>query len=593
MKIWNRLFAAALACAMVMGGTACQDPVKQPVRERLELQGYEALGKDEAAFVNTPFYSDRDDEVTYAFNALWDTFGVASGGAVAKYGANSSWLYWDAAKWMWSADSAREGVKNVVKNYPQRADGFLWSWGDSETWGGAGYNNTDPTYRAVYHYDQMFNFINAVHDICLWEGNTSFLSEKDTTTAQLHFEVEGITYDYEDVSNGKTVLEKTEAAMEFILKELQGESGLVILGGENTGEFNSASSNYWDNLSFGYKDPYEGMLFLGALQSMADLYRMTGDSAKQGEYETLLNTARAAYDEAYWSEDKGRYVSDITASGKVLDYGLTFLNTEALYYGAGDQAKADAIFSWINGERIVEGDTAAGAEILDAWVIAPMSNTVPIESLKEMDEESRRNVTWWHAPSAINVFTNAKFKLHCENGGAIFYTTYFELMSRLRYGKTDEAMQRMIAIAREYGKDGLLRDPVNSYGSAWILGVIGEFPESGLVPGVFVKGFMGVNASADGLVISPNMPEEYEKLGAKGVYYAGKHFDIEINRGDSITLSATNDGSADFTLIFSDFAGKDSYVAEIGGKNVSAIRLEDGRFSVELSVSGRETITIR
>ena len=55
MKIWNRLFAAALACAMVMGGTACQDPVKQPVRERLELQGYEALGKDEAAFVNTPF----------------------------------------------------------------------------------------------------------------------------------------------------------------------------------------------------------------------------------------------------------------------------------------------------------------------------------------------------------------------------------------------------------------------------------------------------------------------------------------------------------------------------------------------------------
>ena len=112
---------------MVMCGTACQDPVKQPVRERLELQGYETLGKDEAAFVNTPFYSDRDDEVTYAFNALWDTFGVASGGAVAKYGANSSWLYWDAAKWMWSADSAREGVKNVVKNYPQRADGFLWA----------------------------------------------------------------------------------------------------------------------------------------------------------------------------------------------------------------------------------------------------------------------------------------------------------------------------------------------------------------------------------------------------------------------------------------------------------------------------------
>lgn len=594
MKIKKAIIFIMTLC-LALFGMACKDapPINNtPVRERLELNGYETLNKDNTAFIDSPFYTDLSDEVTYAFNAMWDIFGECTGGAVDKYSDNSSWLYWDAAKWAWKSGSTRNNVKNILRNYPQRADGYLWSWRNSETWGGAGYNNEDKSYIPVYHYDQMFNYINAVREICVWDGNTSFLSQTDTNTAKTNPVVNGIEYSYEDVSKGKTVWQKTELAMNYILNDMFGKDGLVILGGDNTGDFNSASSNYWDNYSFGYKDSYEGMLFIGALASMADLYKMQGNAEKEAEFRTLWETARKQYDETYWDAGKGRYISCVTKSGKSLDYGLTFLNTEALYYGAGDKSNADSIFSWIDGERTVQGDTATGAEILDKWVVAPVTNTVAIESIKEYNPQTKRNQTWWHAPGAINVFSNAKYGTHCENGGAIFYTTYYELMSRLRYGKTDSAMQRMIAIAREYGKDELKRDPINDYGSAWILGIIGEFPESGLVPTVFIKGFMGVNAAADGLHILPQIPDEYSEMGAKNVYYSNKTWDVEIEKGKRITLTATDENESSFALIFGNFAQKEEYVVRVGEQTVSAQKRPDGAFSAQITVQGKNIVTV-
>ena len=238
---------------------------------------------------------------------------------------------------------------------------------------------------------------------------------------------------------------------------------------------------------------------------MGDIYRMTGDEVKESQMSELLQTARRLYDETYWDSQKGRYISGISKSGKSYDFGLTFLNTEALYYGAGDHEKAEKIFEWIDGKRIVEFDTVKGLDILDTWNIAPITNTVPIESVKELNADGSRYETWWHAPSGINVFTNSKFGMHCENGGAIFYTSFFELMSRIKYGYTDSALQRFITVADEYAVDKRLRDPYNQYGSQRVLGVIGEFPESGLVPVSYVRGFMGVNAEYDGLHIEPNM----------------------------------------------------------------------------------------
>lgn len=582
------------------GGEDTPDP-ELPTREEQPLVGYNELGLEEIVpdYIDSTFFSENNDAVTYVANALWDQFGLGTGGAVAKLGSNSSWLYWDAVKASWyAAGTIREEARNVLIGYPQREDGFLWSWGSSETWGGAGYNNNDSSYTPVYHYDQMFNYINAVKEYCAWENSTALLSEVDSDTAQTQQEVNGIQYNYDDSSQGRTVLQKTELALNYILTELNGNNGLIIVdNGQNTGELGSGSSNYWDNLCFGYKDAYEGALFLGALGSMADIYQMLGEEQKEADIRALLQRAQEQYDETYWDAEKGRYISTVSQSGKKYDFGFTFLNTEALYYGAGDAEKAESIFSWIDGARIVEGDTLTGLDILDTWNIAPASNTVPVESVKEMNEEGTRYVSWWHAPSGINVYTNSKYGLHCENGGAIFYTAYFELMSRIKYGMEESALQRMITISKEYAEDKLLRDPINSFGSAWVLGVIGEFPESGMVPVTYLRGFMGVNAEADGLHIVPNLPQAYKNMGANDVYYAGKALSINIVNGSRIEIVGSDDAEITLPLIFSDFAGKGSYTVTVtdeeGTSAESSVqKREDGTFAASVTLSGRSKVTI-
>lgn len=340
------------------------------------------------------------------------------------------------------------------------------------------------------------------------------------------------------------------------------------------------------------------MLFIGALNRMVELYKMAGNTGKAESYSQLLNTAVIKYDQTYWDDEKGRYISTINQNDEALDYGLTFLNTEALFYGAGNQQKADKIFSWIDGERLIEGDTAQGLQILDKWKIGPMVNTIPIESVVKLNPETGRNIAWWHVPAAINVFSNASFTEHCENGGAIFYTTYFELMSRIKYGKTDSAMQRMITIAREYGIDELLRDPPNRFGAAWVLGIIGEFPESGLVPTVFLKGFMGVNATGRGLEIKPSIPQEYTYMGSKNVSYGGKVYTVKVTKNESIELLAGDLSTSNFDLYFSDFANKNSYTVVITDENgvvtdTKTAQLQaDGTYKVNLTVSGKSKITV-
>jgi hypothetical protein len=75
-----------------------------------------------------------------------------------------------------------------------------------------------------------------------------------------------------------------------------------------------------------------------------------------------------------------------------------------------------------------------------------------------------------------------KYGLSMQNGGSIFYTSYYDLHSRLRYEGISDAMQRLGGIVDEFEKDELRRVPSNHVGHTLIVGVLLCFPESGLVP---------------------------------------------------------------------------------------------------------------
>ena len=98
------------------------------------------------------------------------------------------------------------------------------------------------------------------------------------------------------------------------------------------------------------------------------------------------------------------------------DYGFTFLNLEAVYYGFATDEHATSILSWIEGERTVDGDTSQGADIY-FWRFAPRSTT-------------KRNLDYyywaWNSPESI------PWGDQVQDGGAVLGFSYHDLMARLK-----------------------------------------------------------------------------------------------------------------------------------------------------------------
>ena len=605
----NSIFVSvAMLIALTFSAFGCDKQMPQIEGEiAYELKPYtDVVIPDEEGMIaltdeyaRSPFSTDKDDNIVYTLNALFHKFTAVDDGtnAVHLMGNEPTWFEWNALKMIWYNDPSYHAMlKEKIVSFPQTEDGYMWSWGDRPFW---------PDGASSLHYDGTLRYINAVYLICAWEANTSFLEMEDDTSQEInlanldngnpvdeYFKTdEALTY-YADHSRGRTVWEKTQKCMDYLENVLGGSTGLLkIDNGRNTGRYESCSSTYWDNYPTGYYDAYVNLIFPMALESYAGLWEMKGDFAKAEEYRDKADAARDAYDKKFWNEKTGRYVSTIDADGQIRDFGLSFLNTEALYAGIGNETRAAYIYSWMNGTRIVEGDRAQGDDIYSTK-IAPVVNTVAIEDKPISDENEVRHYWWNGIKDGINPLTNSKWGEHQTNGSTIFYTSYYDLMSRIRYISAESAMNRLSAIASEYEVDQLMRDPVNKYGSEWKIGIIGEFPESGLVPTVFVYGFLGLTAKADRLSVSPSVPDDYTIISCESIRYGGNVYSLSVKKEDKITLGF--DGGVDIKFEVSDFAGREGYTAKIYSsdgtlmKSVSGVEQESGTFLFDLSDSGAE-----
>lgn len=520
---------------------------------------------------NAPFYNDLNDGVAYVCNTMWHQFGLIDDGQglVYKFGNEPTYYEWMSEKMVWSGDKSYIGeLKAKIKDFPQTDTGFLWSWSTYPYW------QVGDTY--AIHYDGTFRYISAVYDIISWENSTRTLSQQDSSTFGSDTAL--------DASKGKTIYEKTAAAMDYILKKLHGEDGYIQITEDsvyladgvnrfdkapngkycwnNTGKVGSIASNYWDNLCFGNYDAYENALFYEALQSMAGIEAMLGNTANVQYYTDLMTLAKAKYDELYWSETTGRYIACIDSDNNKIDFGFTFVNYEALKYGLGDAEKAASVFSWIDGERIVEGDTLTGADIMSytrllntttdykskkkqiktEYTLAALTNTKSIT-----DGLKNGAAAWWHGPDGINVFGSAKYGSHLENGGYIFYTVFYELMARTKYLGADSTVNRLSQILSVYEFNQLKSDTMVNGSTNWLEGLIGEFPESGLVPSVYVYSLLGINAGAGVLTVCPQFPTEYSTMGVSNITYGGKDYDVNVSRDGSMNIIC-KDNAAKMTL---------------------------------------------
>ena len=427
-----------------------------------------------------------------------------------SYMGNAEWMAWDALEMSWQPSRDLNVLRAKWLDYPLDKDGFVWACpGDPRHL----FNNR--------HYDNNACYISGIAHYCLQTGDKAFLQHTCAVT-------------------GLTNLEKVRLAMRYQLEQLGGTNGvLTITDPEVDGTPGSKSGNYWDYYKFGYQSAFDNAGFYQSLLDMAELERFCGESKKAAEYEAIAAKVKQTFNELFWNEETGRYIGCIDAKGVRRDYGFTFVNLHALAYGLADEAHARKILDWLDGERIIAGEKSAGEDIYH-FKMAPRANTVDMADVKPLWVE-----TWG---GALNPDDQGRYGMQIQNGGTIFYTSYYDLHSRLRYQGIDGAMRRLNVIAGEFEKDELRRMDSNHIGHTLMIGVLLCFPESGLVPMFYVDGIMGLHPEDDGLLIRPALPEGWQWVAVNSYWFSGREYSIRADRTAKEVLIRQNGTRMDITV---------------------------------------------
>jgi len=337
----------------------------------------------------------------------------------------------------------------------------------------------------------------------------------------------------------------------------EGRSGIKLVDGKKeilSG--NGIGNNYWDLLPMGYKDCYATYQYYDALNVMAEIeaaivahpeWNIPG-GALAFTAESLRDRAarvKKKGNDVFWNPETKRFFCAIDIDGVGHDWGLTFLNLEAIHFGFASDDHAKAIMDWITGDRIVEGDTSIGADIYH-WRFGPRATT-------------KRNVEYylwaWSGPESI------PWGGQVQDGGAVMGFTYYDLMARLKVRGADSVSPRVNEIAAWFDEvtaaggyrkyyDGTRPGTLQGGGTAGGLGLDQEFFESVMAPQIFFDGFLGFDAKPDGFALNPRLPGNWPELGITRIRFRDLVLDVKATQSTiEITVAESHGPSSpDYTI---------------------------------------------
>jgi len=312
-----------------------------------------------------------------------------------------------------------------------------------------------------------------------------------------------------------------------------GRSGLEILpdGSKVIHHGAGVGGNYWDLIPFGGDDVHGTIYLYSALRRMARIEQFVAADAAinppaagldSASLNTLADAVRVKFQQTFWNPETKRFAPK-DDQGRFRDYGFTFLNNEAIYYGLASDMQACEILSWLEGARVVAGDTSQGADIY-RWRFGPRATT-------------KRNIEYyayvWSNPESI------QFGDQVQDGGVVLGFTYHDLMARIHHLGPDNAWQRLGEILAWYDEVEAAGGPRAYYsvpgrgtlqggGIAGGLGIDQEFYESVLTPAIILDGFIGFSVRPDGFDLAPRLPTAIESLGVSNVSYRDLRWDIDL-----------------------------------------------------------------
>jgi hypothetical protein len=362
-----------------------------------------------------------------------------------------------------------------------------------------------------------------------------------------------------------------------------------LLTGEGIG------NNYWDLMPFGGLDCYATIQYYDAVLALAQIEReIRGHpewqiplgvlSFKPEMLESHAASLKANGNLLFWNNKTQRFNACIDADGNPHEYGYTFLNLEAVYYDFATEEHAKTILSWINGDRVVEGDTSQGKDIYH-WRFGPRATT-------------KRNVDWyfwaWSNPE------NIPWGGQVQDGGAVLGFSYHDLMARLKILGPDNAWQRLQEIVKWFDEvqagggyrkyyDGSRDGSLQGGGTPGGLGLDHEFFESALVPQIMLKGFLGFAPRADGFTLNPRLPSDWPELTIDRIRFQNLTLRIRATR-DSIEIRKEGTAAEPMFIRLPEGKWKTSWLTDEGTAKPATLSKRKADDAFELNWNGGAAI---
>ena len=455
------------------------------------------------------------------------------------------------------------------------------------------------------------NYVRPTLDTRMSNNNSILISSLRTDyeyTGDLDYLTENIT--------------RARKAMNFLMqmydstRGLKKESYLVGHGGTkeslnwlgdatNKSIASSISQGYWDIMYMPEYDFQSNTYFYKALRDLAYLeevlannnitvdtslatiktatrQRTTGTSAYSYDLasvaDTVLTNLRQTTENTnhtgFWDATDGRFVAGYASGeGKWYDYGYVAWNLEAIYYGIATETQATAIMNWLNSEKD-----------LYKYDFAPLSITVTGDADALNGEYAAQGDKW----------------VNCQFGGAIMYTSYYDLMARIDTLGADNAFDRLTAIQNWYKEvyDYYVEngtDPYDFYryyydnkgiqcqgmGTAGEVGLDREFLESLLPISAVANGFFGIEGEGTNLNVAPELPESLDYWTIENLAFNFVKCDLTIYE-NAIQLSNVRGDVSGLTLTVAlDYTeGQTVYV---NGVKVEPEKVENGKAYVTVN----------
>jgi len=460
-------------------------------------------------YEQAPQYETDQGYVTKILNDYWTLQGLGqiTAGHKANWSAllgSSDWYEWNSLKINWTSDLGDKTAQrrllldaNItgLNAAGAQSPGYVWPSNGSEFW-----------LCPHPHFDQMPRFICAVYNDYLWSRDLTFLRKMQP---------------------------KAEAVMGYMADTMNGRRGLLVCPGVYTGLSNTGPNvTYMDCYREGGQVTWIEEGYYTALQDMAALETALGNKAQAAAYAAQARRFPAQFDAALWNKSTGRYAGWKDSRGALHDYGFTYLNLEALSRGLGSASDASRIFDWLdNGTACptVMGGHKGSTNIYQC-AVAPRSNTAPIPD---------NDWDFWSVSKSLRGSTMGYGAL-VEDGGAMLWVNYYDVMARLKWLDADSAWRKFADMLYRVAGDPLLftedvHHPTNASGENYLEVGPADGPENGLNGTAPLYGFMGISPHADGLYCSPNLPTSLLFLTSRAVNYGSSSYDIRVSRGQIVT----------------------------------------------------------